>query len=208
MSREDLAVLLGGIGEPAYRARQLYEWIYARRARGFSEMTNIPRALRERLAKSHRLGRLKADRVERSTDGTLKFLYHLEGGRIESVVMPEPGRVTFCISSQVGCALDCSFCLTAQMGFLRHLRAGEIVAQVLNMLEEPEVGERPVNIVFMGMGEPLHNYDAVLRAFRLLADPKGVGIPKRRITLSTAGLVRTPRPRFPSRRGSGSRSST
>ena len=189
MSREEIASLCAEMGEPKYRAGQIYEWIYARRVRSFDAMTNLPRSLRGKLEIGHTLERAVVGRAESSSDGTRKLLYELPGGSAESVLMPEKRRVTFCISSQAGCALDCAFCLTARMGFVRHLSAGEIVSQALHMLEDPAAAGLPPNVVFMGMGEPLHNYDAVLAAFRLLSDPGGIGIPKRRITLSTAGLV-------------------
>jgi 23S rRNA (adenine2503-C2)-methyltransferase len=177
------------LGEPAYRGRQIYAWIYARRATSFEQMTNLPAGLRARLAAAHDLRRPRAARVDRSADGTLKYLWEVPEGRVESVLMPEPSRVTLCVSSQMGCALDCRFCLTALMGFGRNLSSGEIVAQALAMLDEAGGEARRANVVFMGMGEPLHNYDQVLRAFRILADPGGVGIPRRRVTVSTAGWV-------------------
>jgi len=186
---EEIGRAIAATGEPGYRAAQIYEWMYARRTPDFALMTNLPAALRETLEKRHPMAAPVLEKVETSADGTMKHLFGVPGGRIESVLIPEPARTTFCISSQVGCALDCAFCLTAKLGFGRHLSAGEIVSQVLAMLRGPEARGRPVNIVFMGMGEPLHNYDEALRAFRLLSDPKGVGIPARRITLSTAGLV-------------------
>ncbi len=189
MTREEMTEALSALGEPAYRARQVYEWIYARRADSFDGMTNLPRALRARLAAACAPLRPEIVRIQESADGTRKYLLEVPGGRIESVFMPEPSRVTFCISSQIGCALDCRFCLTARMNLTRHLKAGEIVSQALLMLSGNEIGARAVNVVFMGMGEPLHNYDEVLKAFRVLSDPEGVGIPRRRITLSTAGLV-------------------
>jgi 23S rRNA (adenine2503-C2)-methyltransferase len=189
MSIEEIARALGDWEEPPYRARQLYEWVYARRAREFARMSSLPAPLRNRLAASFHLLRPAILGVQASSDGTRKHLLGVKGGRLEAVTIPEPSRVTFCISSQIGCALDCRFCLTAQMGFGRHLNPGEIIAQVLLLLDDPGIGGRPVNIVFMGMGEPLHNYEAVMRAFRILADPSGIGIPRRRITLSTAGVV-------------------
>jgi 23S rRNA (adenine2503-C2)-methyltransferase len=189
MSLEEITAGLSALGEPAYRARQVYGWVYERRAATFAEMTNLPATLRARLESAYPLRRPGIVRVERSGDGTLKYLLEVAGGNVESVLMPESDRITFCISSQVGCALDCRFCLTATMGFGRHLSAGEIVGQVLVMLADPGIDGRPVNLVFMGMGEPLHNYDQVIRAFRLLSDPGGVGFPWRRITVSTAGLV-------------------
>jgi len=190
--REDLARLVEGIGEKRYHALQLYRWIYARRALSFDRMTDLSRAFRERLASSFSLGRPVARQAQVSTDGTRKYLFDLAGGgSVESVFMPEERRVTFCISSQIGCALDCRFCLTAQMGLSRNLTTGEIVGQVLALLDDNEarLEGRVVNIVMMGMGEALHNYDQTVAAVRLLADPDGVGIPRRRITLSTAGLA-------------------
>jgi len=189
MTREEMAGALSLMGEPSYRAAQIYEWIYAKRAPAFAAMTNLSAALRSRLEAAYDLGRVRVSRIETSQDGTRKYLLGVKGGRIESVLIPEPTRATFCISSQVGCALDCGFCLTAQMGFGRHLKAGEIISQVILMLGEPEIAGRPVNVVFMGMGEPLHNYEEVMRAFRILSDEKGIGIPGRRITVSTAGLA-------------------
>jgi 23S rRNA (adenine2503-C2)-methyltransferase len=189
LSLDDLARVVGALGEPAYRAKQIFEWIYARRARGFEEMTSLPRSLRERLAERHSLDRPAVKKVEISSDGTKKYLHEMPGASAESVLMPEDRRTTFCLSSQAGCALDCRFCLTATMGFVRHLTPGEIVAQAMAMLEEPEAAGRSPNVVFMGMGEPLHNYDGVMAAFRLLTDPAGLAIPRRKVTLSTAGLV-------------------
>jgi len=189
LTLEEIREAVLAIGEPAYRARQIYAWIYAKRAASFDGMTNLPAALRRRLSEAYRIFRPDVVRTESSADGTRKFLLAAPGGRIESVLMPEEARVTFCISTQMGCALDCRFCLTAQAGFGRHLDAGEIVSQVLLMLDDPAAAGHPANIVFMGMGEPLHNYDETVRAFRLLCDPSGAGIPRRRITLSTAGMV-------------------
>ncbi len=189
MSREALEALVGNLGEPAYRAKQLFDWVYARRVRSFDEMTNLSRSLREKLAARHSLDRPRIARLETSTDGTRKYLHALAGASAESVLMPEARRATFCLSSQAGCALDCRFCLTATMGFVRHLTPGEIVAQAMTMLEDPATAGRGINVVFMGMGEPLHNYDGVMGAFALLTDPGGMAIPKRKVTISTAGLV-------------------
>ncbi len=186
---EEIAAALEAIGEPPYRARQLFGWIYARREIDFSRMSDLPAALRLRLAGEFRIGRPRVLETRESSDRTRKYLLEVAGGRFESVLIPEPSRATFCVSSQIGCALDCGFCVTARIGFRRHLTAGEIVSQVLILLDDPAAAGRPVNVLFMGMGEPLHNYREVLRAFRLLVDPFGLGIPRRRITLSTAGLV-------------------
>src|SRR5262249_58988110 len=143
-------------------------------------MTDLSRPLRERLSASYRLERPAIRLTQQSDDGTRKYLLTPpSGGEVESVFIPEPARATFCISPQIGCALDCKFCLTAQLGFMRHLAAGEIVGQVLALLDDnrERIGTRPVNVVMMGMGEALHNYDQAIGAIRLLADPEGVGIP-------------------------------
>jgi 23S rRNA (adenine2503-C2)-methyltransferase len=184
--------LMDDLDEPRYHARQIHRWIYARRARTFATMTDLPTALRERLASTHPITWPEPVLVQRSTDGATKYLLAPPGGgQMEAVVIPEPERITFCISPQIGCALDCRFCLTAQLGFGRHLSAGEIAGQVLLLLSEvePERNGRPLNIVVMGMGEALHNYDHAVAAVRLMADPAGMAIPPRRITLSTAGLA-------------------
>lgn len=184
--------IVADLGESRFRARQIYRWIYARRAGGFEEMTDIPLALRSRLAATYRLGRPAAGDRRESADGTRKYLLDLkDGGSVEAVFIPEEKRATFCISPQIGCAIDCRFCHTARMGLTRNLAAGEIAGQVLHLLDDnrDRIGSRPVNIVMMGMGEALHNYDASMAAIRLMADPEGIGIPLRRITLSTAGLV-------------------
>jgi 23S rRNA (adenine2503-C2)-methyltransferase len=184
--------ILESIGEKRFHARQLYQWLYARRATSFEVMSDLSRPLRRRLSDSYAIGRPSIARVQQSADGTRKYLLDApSGGEVEAVCIPEPARVTFCISPQIGCALDCGFCLTARLGFVRNLDAGEIVGQVLALLDDnrERFGALPVNIVMMGMGEALHNYDQAVAAVRLLADPAGVGIPRRRITLSTAGLV-------------------
>ncbi len=184
--------LIESLGEPRFRARQLYRWIYGRRAASFDAMTDLPGPLRVRLGERFRLGRPEVMLVQSSSDGTRKYVLAPPAGeRIEAVLIPEPGRVTFCLSPQAGCALDCAFCMTARLGLTRNLAAGEIVGQALELLERGGdlIGGRPVNVVMMGMGEALHNYDNAMEAVRLLSDPEGVGIPARRITLSTAGLA-------------------
>jgi 23S rRNA (adenine2503-C2)-methyltransferase len=172
-----------------FRAVQAYRWMYARGVLDPRSWTDYPRALRERLAASVRIdpGRI-AGRTE-ALDGTVKYRVALAGGgAVESVWIVQRGRCTLCVSSQVGCAIGCDFCLTARMGLERHLTAGEIVGQVL--LARADRGPSgPFHVVFMGMGEPLHNYDAVLGAVRLLADPAGLAVGHRRVTLSTSGLV-------------------
>lgn len=179
-------------GQKRFHARQIYHWIYARRARSFDVMTDLSLGMRQRLSCEHTIGVPVARQVQQSDDGTRKYLLAPpSGGEVESVFIPEDRRVTFCISPQIGCALDCGFCLTARIGFLRNLTAGEIVGQVLALLNDNQerIDGRPVNIVMMGMGEALHNYENTMAAVRLLVDPEGLAFPRRRITLSTAGLV-------------------
>jgi len=192
MELPELERLLEAAGSRRFHARQVYRWVYARRATSLEVMSDLSRELRRRLSAGCEIRRPSIVRVQQSTDGTRKYLMVApSGGEMESVFIPEETRVTFCISPQIGCALDCRFCLTARLGLVRHLAAGEIVGQVLALLDDNErrIDGRPVNLVMMGMGEALHNYDNALAAVRLLADPDGVGIPRRRIMLSTAGLA-------------------
>ncbi|MBN1967251.1 MAG: 23S rRNA (adenine(2503)-C(2))-methyltransferase RlmN [Anaerolineae bacterium] len=189
----DLTALLADWGQPAYRARQLWEWLYVHKADDFAAMTNLPAPLRERLAAEATLTRLEVARQLFSSDGqTVKWLFRLPDGQlIESVLMEYDGtRRTACISTQAGCAMGCVFCATGQMGFARHLSPGEIVEQALALARWLEAqGERLSNVVFMGMGEPFHNYDPVLEAMRRLNGPDGLNIGQRHITVSTVGLV-------------------
>jgi len=186
------------LGEPSYRGRQIYESIYARRKFNFTEMTELSARLRERLEDIVRISLPRLDVSQVSEDGTRKYLLELaDNQKIESVLIPEERRNTLCISTQVGCPMDCRFCLTALMGFTRNLTAGEIVGQILFILKEEEsrsegdsiLSSKPMNIVLMGMGEPLLNFENVTKALALMADPRGMGISPHRITLSTVGLV-------------------
>jgi len=196
--REDLAALeLNAIealfrreGIDAFHARQVYRWIHRRGHRSFEAMTDLSASLRQRLAsRCDCLTPAIAGR-ETSSDGTQKFLLTLADGRaVESVFIPDTPAMTFCISSQVGCAMDCAFCLTGRMGFVRHLTAGEIVAQARVLATELGLLDTRFNIVLMGMGEPLHNYDAVMQAVRMLVHEQGLAMHPKRITLSTVGLV-------------------
>jgi len=191
MDVEELRAILPP-GEPAFRARQIYEALYRRRAESLAELTELPAALRERLAAEYEAGRLKRAARFDSRDGTRRYLLRLSDGKtVEAVFMPEEGRDTLCISTQVGCPVDCKFCLTALMGLERNLTAGEIVGQVLHLAQDNGLWarEKRINIVMMGQGEPLLNLAAVLKATRLLCDPKGVGISPRRITVSTSGII-------------------
>jgi 23S rRNA (adenine2503-C2)-methyltransferase len=204
-------------GEPAFRGRQLYHAVYHERQIDLLRITSLPSAFREQLNEQVRIQLPRIDRQFSSTDRTSRFLLSLEDGRrVETVVMPKLlptfegeklQRTTFCVSTQAGCAVDCRFCLTGALGFFRNLTAGEIVGQVLLAMREnsdaemtaensctvhqpPVKGAPPrLNLVFMGQGEPLLNYDNVMQAFRILSDTRGVGIPASRITLSTAGVV-------------------
>jgi 23S rRNA (adenine2503-C2)-methyltransferase len=175
-------------GEPAYRARQIYEAVYRQRATDLSGISNLPKQLRAFFP----VGLPAVDRRFDSADGTRRYLLKLGDGKtVEAVWMPEDTRSTICISSQVGCPVNCGFCLTALMGLERNLTAGEIVGQVLRIAAENglEANADRVNIVMMGQGEPLLNLPNVLKATRLLADPEGMAISPRRITLSTSGII-------------------
>jgi len=180
-----------GPGHPQFRAKQIYTALYRQRVPDLVQVTTLPADLRSELKGAQRVGLPEIARVFDSADGTRRYLLRLADGRtVETVWMPEPERATVCISSQVGCPVDCKFCMTALLGLERNLTAGEIVGQVLlgardNGLAE---GER-LNIVMMGQGEPLLNLANVVKATRLLADPEGIGIPVRRITVSTAGII-------------------
>ncbi|HWQ69809.1 MAG TPA: 23S rRNA (adenine(2503)-C(2))-methyltransferase RlmN [Patescibacteria group bacterium] len=200
LSLEEMERLVADHGEPAYRGRQLFHWIYGRGVHTFAEMTELPVALRARLAEHTSIGALTPLAKEVARDGTRKYLFGCTDGRaIETVLIPDEGRLTACLSTQVGCALACAFCLTGKMGFVRHLQPGEIVDQVLALQRDLQPGERTClradthrqigNLVLMGMGEPLHNYDATVKALAILSHPMGLAYPPRRIALSTVGLV-------------------
>ncbi|MEW6368982.1 MAG: 23S rRNA (adenine(2503)-C(2))-methyltransferase RlmN [Acidobacteriota bacterium] len=191
LERADISKLVEELpGARAYTARQIHAWIYVKHTRRFEEMTNLPLALRATLDQAFEISGPVCARVSRSADGTCKCLFELaDGEHVESVWIPEPRRNTMCLSTQVGCKMGCTFCATGRMGFRRNLESGEIVGQALHILDDIGYRDRRVNVVFMGMGEGLDNYDEVMRAFRLLADPEGCAISPRRITLSTAGHV-------------------
>ncbi|MBN1564478.1 MAG: 23S rRNA (adenine(2503)-C(2))-methyltransferase RlmN [Anaerolineae bacterium] len=193
LTLRDLTQKIETWGEPAYRARQVWEWLYQHKVTGFAAMRNLPQTLRTRLEEAFHIGGLVPVTELHSTDGqTIKRLWRLPDDQlIESVLMEYDGvRRTACISTQAGCAMGCVFCATGQMGFARHLSAGEIVEQALIFARQLEAdGDRLSNVVLMGMGEPLHNYDATLEAIARLNDPAGLNIGQRHITLSTVGLV-------------------
>jgi 23S rRNA (adenine2503-C2)-methyltransferase len=188
LTHAELVAFASELGEKRFRADQIYQWLHARQAAAWDEMTNLPRELRARLASVASIGSLRLDTVQTAADGTQKLRLLVADGRaIESVLIPDGDKLTQCISSQVGCALDCRFCATATLGFGRNLTAGEIVEQV--HAGRRVAGRRITNLVYMGMGEPLHNYAQVVRSIRILTHDLGAGISARRITVSTAGLV-------------------
>ena len=179
------AAVMADLGQPAYRARQVFHALHVEGAREWDAVRTLPAALRARLAERYALAPSVVVRRAQSRDGTAKYLLGLRDGReIETVHIPDEGRVTVCVSSQAGCALACAFCATGRLGLLRNLTAGEIVEQVYLARH----GEPAPNVVFMGMGEPLANYAAVVRALRLLMAPEGLHLSPRRITVSTSGL--------------------
>src|SRR5690348_668848 len=232
-SKEELREMCVAMGEPAYRGGQIYHALYTERKFTFDEMTNLPTSLRERLAKAATITLPVVKQRFASADGSVRYLFELGGGEkervnaeitenaeatekrrplraasVEAVFMPSEGRQTICISTQAGCAVDCQFCLTAQLGLIRNLSAGEILAQVLLPLEEDlrarepkgenqDAGLKPgatqsrtqTNVVLMGQGEPLLNFDAVMAALRIMLDPEGIGISPKHATLSTSGIV-------------------
>jgi 23S rRNA (adenine2503-C2)-methyltransferase len=216
-SIEELKTYFAAMGEPKYRAAQIYRWLYAERVFDFAGMTDLPEVLRKRLAAEASITMPTVKQRFVSTDGSLRYLFGLgeetkktttestetqrqersekpvrsrPAASVEAVFMPSEGRQTICISTQAGCAVDCQFCMTAQLGLIRNLSAGEIVAQVLLPLEEHREKLAPrTNIVLMGQGEPLLNYEPVMAALRILLDQKGVGIAPKHATLSTSGIV-------------------
>jgi 23S rRNA (adenine2503-C2)-methyltransferase len=200
-SPEELRAFLQDMGEPAYRGGQIYHALYAERRSNFGAMTNLPAALRERLTREAAIDLPKIVRTYRSDDGTLRYVLSLgtaaesenpnaKAATIETVFMPEENRQTICISTQAGCAVDCHFCLTATLGLIRNLTAGEMIGQVVLAMELNRDALKPqTNVVLMGQGEPLLNYEAVLAALRILLDSNGMAISPKHTTLSTSGII-------------------
>ncbi len=192
LNLEELTQIITGLGEPAFRARQIWQWLYQHYATDFDEMTNLSKSLRQKLGETAVIPILPVAFSQHSSDGqTKKVLFQLADGQtIETVLMRYEKRRTLCISTQAGCAMGCVFCATGQMGFFRNLSTGEIVGQVLHFARELAVeGEHVTNIVMMGMGEPLHNYQPTLDAVDRLTDENGFNLGARKITISTVGLV-------------------
>lgn len=197
-SVQELRAIAESIGEPAYRGAQIYHSLYAERRSDFAAMTSLPAAVRQHLARECTISLPQIRRTYRSSDGTVRYVLALEkdgaesaaGTTVETVFMPEEHRQTICISTQAGCAVDCHFCLTATLGLIRNLTPGEILGQVLVALADHHDRLEPrTNIVLMGQGEPLLNYDAVMAAMRILFDPNGMAISTKHVTLSTSGII-------------------
>ncbi|MCL1908687.1 MAG: 23S rRNA (adenine(2503)-C(2))-methyltransferase RlmN [Holophagaceae bacterium] len=206
MGLEGFQSLFHGLGEPSYRALQAFEGIYKNRWHSWDQFSNLPKGLREKLTSALLIKWPELEQSKVSTDGSTKHAAKLADGKyVECVYIPYENRATMCISSQVGCAMGCTFCATGRMGLIRNLTVAEIVGQVMAMAtRHRHPKELPLNIVMMGMGEPLHNLGHVLGAFAILIHPRGLSVPPWRITISTSGLVpgiltlgeRSPRPRL------------
>jgi 23S rRNA (adenine2503-C2)-methyltransferase len=190
LSLAQLEALIAGLGKEHYRARQIMRWLYRHGASSLEEMTDLAKELRAELGRTARISSLEPLAIERSGDGTRKYLFGLgDGNQVESVLIPEDDRLTLCISTQAGCAMGCRFCLTGLGGFARDLTAGEILDQILGVARELGGAEHITNCVLMGMGEPLANYAMVKQALEIMASDLGFGLSPRKITLSTAGLI-------------------
>src|SRR6266581_881262 len=196
LGRDEIAAAMAGLGAAPFRARQLWHWIYHRGVTEFAAMSNLAKGFREQLAAQYELRRPAVSRALVSADGTRKWLLRFDDGQeVETVHIPEADRGTLCVSSQVGCTLNCTFCHTGTQRLVRNLGAAEIVGQI--MVARDALGEWPspptdrqlTNIVLMGMGEPLYNYDNVAAALKIVMDPEGLAVSRRKITLSTAGVV-------------------
>ncbi len=196
-SQVDLIEYVESLGQPPFRGRQIMSWLYRPSVNQFSQMTDLAKSFREILKEKAYISRFTEPRIEKSADGCIKFGFHLDDGHmVESVLIPEPDRNTLCISSQVGCAMGCAFCLTATMGFIRNLTPAEIVNQVcavrdylITTSERGENGGKITNVVYMGMGEPLNNLDNVITSLDILTEQRGLDLAARRITVSTCGIV-------------------
>lgn len=190
LTRNELEIWVKDLGLPRFRASQIFKWLWTPGIVSFDQMTNLSKALRSEIGEKACIGSLRKLDVQTSKDGTVKFAWLLKDGQIiESVLIPERSHFTLCLSTQVGCAMGCAFCHTAKMGFKRNLTPGEIAGQALAALEHSSAGSDLKNLVFMGMGEPLANYDNLIKALQILTDDHGLNFSWRRITVSTCGLV-------------------
>ncbi|MEX0994331.1 MAG: 23S rRNA (adenine(2503)-C(2))-methyltransferase RlmN [Balneolaceae bacterium] len=201
LTREELTAFCEELDLQSYRAYQIFQWLYEKGVSSFDEMTNLSKDLRARLDEIARIGRLRIHKRQESADGTMKFLFELDDedrDKVEAVLIPDfysdgsVNRLTVCVSSQVGCIFGCSFCATGKMGFFRNLTVGEIVDQVhiINELCLAKFDKKITNVVYMGMGEPLHNYRPVVESAAILSDPRGLELSPKRITVSTVGLTK------------------
>jgi len=201
LSKEELSDYLSELGLAGYRSDQVFQWLYEKGVSSFDEMTNLSKDLRAKLAEIAEVKRIKVHSKQESKDGTIKFLFELddpEAYKVEAVMIPDfypdgaANRLTVCVSSQVGCMFGCSFCATGKMGYFRSLTHGEIVdqVQIINELTEERFDKKITNIVYMGMGEPLHNFKAVVESAKIISDPLGIDLSPRRITVSTVGLTK------------------
>jgi 23S rRNA (adenine2503-C2)-methyltransferase len=196
LSKSELAKAIVEAGEKSFRAGQVWRWIYCEGVYSFAEMTNLSKSIRENFEQQFKVALPEVAQLLNSNDGTAKFLFKLaDGKKIETVYIPEAERITICVSSQVGCALKCAFCHTGTQGITRNLTAGEIVQQVVLVRDfamkkfREEDKNKKINIVFMGMGEPFNNYDNLAQAVKIMMDNEGLAISRRRITISTSGII-------------------
>jgi 23S rRNA (adenine2503-C2)-methyltransferase len=190
LSSPELTEFLGSFGKERYRSVQILRWLYQKGVQSFDEMTNLSKRFRQELSRVSFISSLHPVRVEQAKDGTKKFLFQLDdGNRVESVLIPDKARLTLCLSTQVGCAFGCRFCLTGKLGWKRDLTTSEILNQILAVIKTPPGKASITNIVFMGMGEPLANYENTLKALALMVHPDAFKFSSRRITLSTVGLL-------------------
>lgn len=188
LTRGELTDLLASLGQPAFRAKQIEEWVWSKNARSFDDMTNLPKSLREELARHLTLGGVEEVARQASADGSRKYLLRLSDGvSVECVGMPARNRLAVCASTQAGCAMGCAFCATGGAGLTRSLTAAEIYEQVMHVRDD--FGSRVTSVVLMGQGEPFMNYDATLEALRRLNSPDGAGIGARHLTVSTCGII-------------------
>lgn len=190
LNLQELEAWVVSLGESRYRARQIMEWVYHHNASSFDEMTNLPKEFRSKISTAASISKPNVKQIETSSDGTHKFLFELKDGHhVESVLIPEKKHRTICLSTQVGCALGCKFCRSGKHGWIRNLDASEIVNQVCAIQNDFLAQNETINIVLMGMGEPLANYPNTLKTLQILTDPLGLHVSHRRITVSTAGLI-------------------